>query len=386
MALEKVLNSITSSKLYNNAGKGFNKLCSKIGPSIENAVEKHPNLDKFIKAYEPTGANNAFLGLTTLMVGTVIIPRVLTAKKRNPDNKEATFDEIKEILFRDVQTVLIILFSLKAMNSLVAAKVSKIKGLPLTNKPYEKFFQTTEKGFKGIKDKASELIHHPFEKIKTAGKNIINTLHPTGGVIALTNEECVSKYSNFSNLEQVDKLFDEINSNGGKPEKVFENILDKIIEKQKAVIENLKNENDAISGIAKFDDSKIKQAEKNLEKLKLFKEGGIEGFKEFLNNRPINEDDIRVKELIKFFQNDKNALVSEALGLNAVLRTIALGIEMTYLGFGLPALNERRLEKKYLKNGGKNAPGQTQNSDTSNQLLNKNIKAQEIKLFHNFLK
>ena len=54
------------------------------------------------------GHQNALLA--GLMTATVILPRVLTAKKRNPDNKEATRDEVKEILFRDVQTVLIILF------------------------------------------------------------------------------------------------------------------------------------------------------------------------------------------------------------------------------------------------------------------------------------
>ena len=58
----------------------------------------------------------------------------------NPDNKEATKDEIAEILFRDLQTVAIMLFGLKSLNSVISALASKMTGLPMTNKPYQKFF------------------------------------------------------------------------------------------------------------------------------------------------------------------------------------------------------------------------------------------------------
>ena len=123
------INKITSSSFAQGISKKMGSLCSNIGDRLANTVDKTPDKDKFIskflKTVEPTGANNPFVTLATLMIGTVIIPRVLTAGKRNPDNKEATRDEIKEILFRDCQTVLIILFALKSANSLIAGAATK---------------------------------------------------------------------------------------------------------------------------------------------------------------------------------------------------------------------------------------------------------------------
>ncbi len=385
MGIEKIGEKIASSGVYQAAGKKFNQFCDTVGPKINNALERHPKADKFLKMIEPTGANNAFLGMSSLMVGTVIVPRVLTAKKRNPDNKEATKDEIKEILFRDVQTVLIILFFLKAMNSGIAAITTKKKGLPLTNKPFDKLFESQTTGFKGIKDKAGELVSHPIKKAKTVGKNLLNMLHPTKGVIALTNEECTSKYSNFNSMEEIGKMLDEIDCNGGKSDKVFDSIINSLIKQQNIEIENANKASLAANGLGK---DAIKEMQKGLEQLEELKQGKIEGFKQFIaavNNGEISKDDFRVKVLLNFFKDGENALVEEALDLNATLRSIALFIEMTYLGFGLPALNEKRLEKKYLKDGAKLQQPE-QKSDNYSKLINNNIKAQEIKLYHNFLK
>ena len=79
-----------------------------------------------------------------------------------------------------------------------------------------------------------------------------------------------------------------------------------------------------------------------------------------------------------------NALVRDAKRMNAVLRTGALGFEAAYLGFGLPAINQLRLEKKYLKDND-NCQGAS-NTKGSGTLIGKNIKAHEVKLYHNFIK
>ena len=69
-------------------------------------------------------------------------------------------------------------------------------------------------------------------------------------------------------------------------------------------------------------------------------------YEKFINNDKLDK---RLENLlVDFFQDENNTLVYSAKKLNAALRTIALAIESTYLGFGLPALNQRRLEKKYL--------------------------------------
>ena len=81
-----------------------------------------------------------------------------------------------------------------------------------------------------------------------------------------------------------------------------------------------------------------------------------------------------------------NALVKQAKGLNAWLRTAALAIESTYLGFGLPALNQKRLEKKYLENQPSFKSNFEKQQKASDTLIDKTIRPQEVKIFHQFLK
>ena len=380
-----------ASNITTNIGKKLDKLSTKIGTPISNALEKTPDKDSFasklIKAYEPTGANNSFLGMATLMVSTVIIPRVLTAAKRNPDDKEATKDEITEILFRDVQTVLIILFALKSANSLVTSVASKMNGLPMTSKPYEKLFNTTAKGFEGIKEKGKEFIQNPLKKGKIALKNVLNTLHPTGGVRALTNEEFTEKYSGFSSLKDIKKMFNQIGEENGNPQQVFNKVMDIQIKQQEELLNGSKKTKGLLARAAETankDGSYTPEMQKSIENtkeimqsLKDLKAKGLEG----LDEEKIDEATKNI--LTSFFKDKNNRLVMDAKGLNAILRTGALAFESLYLGFGLPALNQRRLEKKYLEKESNFMP---KNQAGNNALVNKTIKAQEIKIYHNFIK
>ena len=125
----------------------ISKIASK---AIENAkklptkateyVQKHPKLSSAIDKFEPNGGDNTFFGLATIMGLFVLVPRIKTALTRNPDNKEETKDEIAEILFRDIQTILIMLFGLKSLNCVIANLSTKLSGIPVVNKPYEKLF------------------------------------------------------------------------------------------------------------------------------------------------------------------------------------------------------------------------------------------------------
>ena len=387
------INKLSSNSLAQGVTKKLDSICMAIGSKLSNTLEKTPNKDKFISKFlrvvEPTGANNSFVTLATLMVGTVIIPRVKTAAKRNPDNKEATRDEIKEILFRDCQTVLIILFALKSMNSLIAGAATKLKGLPMVNKPYEAL-SNNEEGLKGFVQKGKDLIKHPLEKLKKIGKNLLNTINPTDGVKALGNDEFISKYSHYSSVDEIKNLIDSIPSQGGNKNKVFNMIMDSIIQSQKAILEgNGKTEGliaeagktaNKNGSILSETQKKIKNATEIKEAFEALKENGYEAFKEAqLGQR---EQDV----LVNFFKNKDNTLVKEAKRLTAVLKTMALAIETIYLGFGLPALNQKRLERKYLKNNPnfKNKHNRRRNNDDST--INKPVKPHEIKLYHKFLK
>ena len=385
------INKITSSSFIQDVSKKMGKACTKIGENISRAVEKTPDKDTFIskvlKAVEPTGSNNSFISLAALMVGTVIIPRVITAAKRNPDNKEATKDEILEILFRDCQTVLIMLFALKSMNSVVAGLATKLSGLPMTNKPYEKLFNSTLKGFEGIKEKGREFINSPLQKLKTIGKNILNTIHPTGGVVAFNNEEFISKCSGYKSIDEIIKFMDSIPAEGGSTKKIFDKIMDSLIENQAKCIDKIKNQSITTANKAGIIDSlkeQINNAETIKKALEEIKENGYETFKAAAKDNKIGKNIEGV--LTNFFENKDNALVRQAKGLTAILKTAALGIEVSYLGFGLPALNQKRLEKKYLKNNPEAKNKNNNQSERTDTIIKKVIRPQEIKVFHNFLK
>ena len=385
------INKITSSSFIQGVSKKMGKACTKIGENLSRAVEKTPDKDTFIskvlKAVEPTGSNNSFISLAALMVGTVIIPRVITAAKRNPDNKEATKDEILEILFRDCQTVLIMLFALKSMNSVVAGLATKLSGLPMTNKPYEKLFNSTLKGFEGIKEKGREFINSPLQKLKTIGKNILNTIHPTGGVVAFNNEEFISKCSGYKSIDEIIKFMDSIPAEGGSTKKIFDKIMDSLIENQAKCIDKIKNQSITTANKAGIIDSlkeQINNAETIKKALEEIKENGYETFKAAAKDNKIGKNIEGV--LTNFFENKDNALVRQAKGLTAILKTAALGIEVSYLGFGLPALNQKRLEKKYLKNNPEAKNKNNNQSEQTDTIIKKVIRPQEIKVFHNFLK
>jgi len=367
---------------FSKAKKAFNSAAKKVGENISK-VKPDSALNKFINGIEPTGSNNSFPIMTSLMVGTVILPRVITAAKRNPDNKEATKDEITEILFRDVITVITVLFALKSMNSVIAGLVNK-KGLPMTNKPYRMLFDTKTSGLKGIDEKAKEFVNHPLQKLKVIAQNALDVLHPTDGIRALTNDEFVAKYSNYNSFDDVVKMFNQIEADGGDKKKVLNNIIDDLIKKQEDLIKKHSFEARQIpniNGSVNEFDINVLREKRLLKNLKDIKNLDFSDFEKI--------EDKSVKDIfVEYLKNPDNTLVMKAKKLNAGLRTFALALEASFLGFGLPTLNQKRLEKKYLgKNKNQDIYVAKNNADNSStNLIDRNIKAHEIKLYHNFIK
>ncbi len=382
-----LVKAITSSSAIHKVNKGFNNVCNSIGSKFESSAHKD-TFQKIINKIEPTGVNNSFPVMTALMLVAVILPRVLTALKRNPDDKEATKDEIKEILFRDIQTIVIILLATNAISAVISGKMSNKTGLPLTDKPFEKVFNTTETGFKGFKEKVSEFAHEPIDKLKKLGKNLLDAINPMGGVNTLTDEQIISKYTGYNSISEIQKLFKQIGEEKGDKTKVFNTVMDALIEQQKAVI---KNAQDIQSAGGKTD---IKALEDVLKEIENVKADGVEKLLE-KNGDALDkfEQSTVGKQLVKFFGDKENKLAQTGTNTNGVLRMAAFVFNILYLGFGLPALNEKRLEKKYLKEGAPtgvkmekiNEPKQTPDN-TTNSLEGHKLTVKEVKIFSSFVK
>ena len=83
-----------------------------------------------------------------------------------------------------------------------------------------------------------------------------------------------------------------------------------------------------------------------------------------------------------YSKDEKNPIALSAKRVNAWLRTTALAIEVFFLGFGLPTLNQKRLEKKYLSE----KPVGEEREKNFTPSNDRQVKAQEIKLFSSFMK
>lgn len=356
-----------------NAQKIGNKAADKLGDIAQGNSKLSKGLSKCIDAFEPNGGDSSFFGLATTMFIAVLAPRIKSALKRNPDNKEATKDEITEIVFRDLQTIAIMLFGLKTLNSIVGNIGTRLSGIPMVDVPYKKLF---DEGTKGIAKKAQEFAQHPVEKLKILGSNVLKTLNPIGGSSSLTGEKIKTMYTSYASANDVKKFLNDIPNHGGDKEKVFAKIKNSIMNNFDAKIEAIKSaaqfdvKTGELSSAVQENINSVVQAKKYFENLKL---------DDFLSDGFKMEKGYE-KELINFFADKNNALAKTANRVNDWLRTLALGIEVAYLGFGLPALNQKRLEKKYLKN-----PKPCQQI-SFNPITDRHIKAQEIKLYSQFIK
>lgn len=392
MSIEKITNSIASNKTVQTIGNSIANGAEKIGEGISNVLGNGKTGDSFqkvINKFEPEGYDNSWLLMTGLMVSMVVGPRVKAAATRNPDNKEATKDEITEILFRDIQTIAIILLAQKAMNTGIGSIAGKLTGLPMTNQKYAPVLSGEVKG--GIS-----------QRIKNGFKNVWDTINPIGGKRVLSNEQFIKKYSGYEGLDEINKLFTQIELEGGDKNKVFDNAIDSLIKTHDKIMSDTNGINNLVS--ATTDEAgkvieplkiPVENANKYKEELLAIKKGDYEKFVEDVKNNTISQN--AQNKITNFFKNKENALVEKTIGLNAWLKTLAYAIEIIYLGFGLPALNQIRLEHKYLKNGGKkpfapeNKP-QNPNSNpqinnykvSGNVLLGKAISNKEIKLYNTF--
>lgn len=333
-------------------------------PSLVPRISKAANSEGFskgFKLFEPNGADNSFFGLATIMALFVVVPRVKSALKRNPDNKEATMDEIKEILFRDLQTIAIILFGLKSMNALVSNLATKFTGIPMANNPYKK-----------VLGKGSETL---LQRGQNFLSNVISTISPLSSATRSMNAADVASNMSYGRRSDIIKYLNSVESLNGDKKAVFRKIKQSAIDSLEGSIKNSKRHGYNTKG-KEATEAEINKLSK---KIQYFKDLTLETFMD----ETVELDADNMDVLCQALKNkETNALAKSVNGLNSYLKTAALGIEVGYLGFGLPKLNQKRLEKKYLSE----KPIGEQRGDTFNPINDRHVKAQEIKLYSQFMK
>ena len=256
----------------------------------------------------------------------------------------------------------------------------------MTNKPFQKVFDKNA----NLKDKISDFISHPIKKLKIIGQNILDGLNPMGGVCAKTNSEHISDYSKYT-FDELPKLLRKIEKEDGNPQKVFDKIIDGTIKEYENTIKGVDSSKQyGFQDFINIGIGKKGQKPKNLPEVKINAQNTIDALKKLKEEGVASIEKVKdesVKSAItNYLKNEDNSLVKSAKALNAWLRTGALAFEMIYLGFGIPALNQLRLEKKYLKEDSVDLMPSTSNNKYDGSLISKNIKAHQIKLYHNFIK
>jgi hypothetical protein len=205
-------------------------------------------------------------------------------------------DERREILTRDVLTVATLLFAMKALSAGFSKLASKKTGLVLTN---------------GKVGKGAGFL-----------KKLGAYFHPNGGVSAMSNEDIISKYTHIGDKRTLGNFLDYISTNDGDIKKVL------TLDSKKGGV--------------------LSQATKEVF-------GNIDEMEaEDIIKTVRTADSEKLAPLIKVLNSDKNPLVKTAKGVNAWLQAGSLGVIVSFLGFGLPAINKLVTNKKYEKQTQKN--------------------------------
>lgn len=292
---EETLNDTQPEQKQNN-----NILYSKINKSnpsfgsaagTEKVVSKVLN-SKALNALEFEGVNVSFPMLLGIMGIGILVPRTLQAKDK--------YDR-EEILRRDLVTCATMCFAEKELQ----------KGFSKLNEARSGFVLASKDA--GFKDKS--LFKRFFEYIR-----------PIKGVRVMSTDQIVSKYSGIDKYKDGIKGFcDFISNQGGNIKKVMS-----LTDESKTIIENLLQQEG--TSLAQADNATITNV---LDKAKDSKE---------------------VKQLIEMFNKKDNPWVKKARTLNARFTALSvLVLVPVFLGFLLPAINERATKKRISKEQAENA-------------------------------
>ncbi|MBQ4078736.1 hypothetical protein IJD15_06105 [bacterium] len=279
---EETLNSSAPEKKENS--NVLQAQINKSNPSFGSASSVAKNLGtKALNAFEFEGCNVSFPMLLGLMAIGVIIPRINQAKDK--------YDR-EEILRRDLVTCATMCFGEKILQ----------KGFSKANE--------TKSGFVLASKKAGFKNQNVFKKF-------FDYIRPIKGVKVMSTDQIISKYSGLDKYKDGIKGFcDFISGQGGNLGKVFsisddaKNIVNGLLQAEGKTIANA--DNAAITSV--------------LDKAK---------------------DSAEVKKLTSLFSKKDNPWVTKARTLNARFTALSvLVLVPAFLGFMLPAINERATKKR----------------------------------------
>ena len=378
------INSIT-----NAVSKGATRIGQAIldnkpeGAKLSNGLRK---VNNFIQGESFNPGRGAYY---FLMGGCVIAPRLIQA--REPD-------EFREILTRDIVTVLTILFAMKGLKSGMCTAAQKKAGIPLV----EDLVGTGAKKFDRLK----------------------GYLNPNGGITALDSVEINSRYSRIftkdelvSTMKMGDKeggnianMF-SVETKGGFMSKIFgkkdkktplldaakqmfgDDFATKTNQELIKIVEDITPDNktamagmEAIIGSKPFgEEAFCRQLSQDAdefyrEKLKSLMSVQIDKTKENaasainnLKNKKVGPEDTFLKakeaaeEATSKFRKERLSQVQEGIlngknnpityyarNIAANFETLSLALTAGFLGFGLPKFNEQLTMKKHLNKPGTN--------------------------------
>ena len=257
------------SAIRSTLAKGVEQVGSKFQAS---KVMKNAN-----KFFETDGFNMGSTAFNTLIMTAVVLPRLVQAR----DN-----DERREILTRDMTTVLTLLFAMKGINAGLSKLVSNATGLVLTNKP------------------------------NASGKNVLakafDYIRPSG-IRAMNDKEIISKYGQITNKESLIKLFEYIKDGGGNIAKTL-NIKGDLAKNVKSALGDIKDMG----------------ADDIINKVKGMSEESLKGITDIL-------------------KSPNNPIAKKCKGISGWFQAGALGVIIGFLGFGLPAINKIMTSKAHAK-------------------------------------
>lgn len=280
-------------KINNTAPKisqNFNNTLIKLGRSVQKDGSFASKVNKFTEGRGINPGRGAFLALISICT---LVPRFLQARDT---------DERSEIVRRDVTTIVTITFAMKAIKAALSALMAKKSGLPLT--------------FTNIPDNANPL------------KKALGYFQQKG-TTAFSAEDITANYANIDGKETLTRFLGFVDDNKGNVGKVL-------------TFDRAKG--------SKGDGALTQAAKKLLGENFDFTKSGKEIIAAVQSKDASNSAFSELSNILK--DTNANPISKFGKGINAKFETVALIAVASFLGFGLPKLNEKMTKDKYLSNDG----------------------------------
>lgn len=270
--------------------QNFNNTLIKLGRSVQKDGSFASKVNKFTEGRGINPGRGAFLALISICT---LVPRFLQARDA---------DERSEIVRRDVTTILTITFAMKAIKAGLSALMAKKSGLPLT--------------FTNIPENANPL------------KKALGYFQQKG-TTAFSAEDITANYANIDGKEALTRFLGFVDDNKGSVGKVL-------------TFDRAKG--------SRGDGALTQAAKKLLGENFDFTKPGKEIIAAVQSKDASNSAFSELSNILK--DTNANPISKFGKGINAKFETVALIAVASFLGFGLPKLNEKLTKDKYLHNDG----------------------------------